>query len=81
MHAPASGVGTMRPVHALCKNPMDAGTVARGHRVPQCSLYLALRPGLNDSPCPVGIYRLVKTLVAQRIGGKLPSECDRKLRN
>ena len=61
---------------APCKNPMDAGAAGTGHRVTQYSLYLALRPGLTDSSCPVEIYRPVKTLVAQRIGRKLPSECD-----
>ena len=51
---------------------MDAGAAGTGHRVTQYSLYLALRPGLTDSSCPVEIYRPVKTLVAQRIGRKLP---------
>ena len=80
LRAPASGVGAVRTVHAVQK-PTRCGDDGTGHGVTQCSLYLAARPGLTDSSCPVGIYRLVKTLVAHRIGRKLPSKCDRKLRN
>jgi hypothetical protein len=74
LRAPASG---RHLAHRACSaNPMDAENGWKGTPWAECSLYPALRPGLNDSPCPVGINRLIKTLVAQRIGRKLPSECS-----